>query len=236
VSIGATCDDKNRIVLEVADTGSGISPEVLKHIFEPFFTTKDVEHGTGLGLAICQGIVTSLGGEIHVESALGKGSTFRVILPAANSGPGAAPVVSAKQGALLRGRILVVDDEEAVLRTLKRVLRNHELVCLESAREALELLKRGARFDLILCDVTMPTMTGMAFYEALLAHDPDIARRIVFLSGGAMTADVEDFLRSVPNPCIEKPFEVVRMLETVQQLLASATTFPTVTLAASSSN
>src|SRR5262249_29711589 len=101
-----------RVVLEVRDTGSGMPPEIISRIFDPFFTTKPATLGTGLGLAICHRIVRDLGGEIHVESELGKGSVFRVMLPiakrlAAPTVPVQAPVV-AKQ----RGRILIVDDEE----------------------------------------------------------------------------------------------------------------------------
>ncbi len=107
-----------------------------------------------------------------------------------------------------------MDDEDMVLRAMKRVLADHELVCTESARDALDRIERGERFDLIFADITMPFMTGIEFYETLLSSNRELARRVVFISGGAVTAKVEDFLRSVPNRRIEKPFEVVNLRET----------------------
>jgi two-component system, cell cycle sensor histidine kinase and response regulator CckA len=214
--------DGGHIIVEVSDTGGGMPDDVLTRIFEPFFTTNADGLSTGLGLSVCHGIVSSLGGEIQVESTVGKGSRFRVVLPSASAHP-AATAASAPKREQLRGRILVIDDEKLVLRAIQRILRDHEVVCTESAREALAFIERGERFDLILSDVLMPMMTGIEFYELLLEVNPDLARRVVFISGGAITAKVEDFLRSVPNLRIEKPFEVVNMLETIQQLLAGET-------------
>lgn len=215
--------DNGHIVVEVSDTGCGIPDDVLPHIFEPFFTTKSDGLSAGLGLSICHGIVHSLGGEIQVESTVGMGSRFRVILPSGSAQP-AATAASAPRREKLRGRILVIDDEKMVLRAIQRILRDHEVVGTESAREALAFIERGESFDLILSDVMMPMMTGIEFYETLLEVNPDLARRVVFISGGAITATIEDFLRSVPNPRIDKPFEVANLLETVQQLLAGETT------------
>jgi CheY-like chemotaxis protein/two-component sensor histidine kinase len=220
VSIVARGSEDGHIVLEVSDTGAGIPDDVLPRIFEPFFTTKADGLSAGLGLSICHGIVTSLGGDIQVESTVGTGSRFRVTLPQATVEPTATPIAAAPNPEKLRGRILVIDDEKLVLRAIQRMLRHHDVVCTDDAREALALIERGEPFELILSDVMMPMMTGIEFYETLLEVNPDLARRIVFLSGGAITAKVEDFLRSVPNLRIDKPFEVASMLETIQQLLA----------------
>ncbi len=205
-----------KVAIEVSDTGSGIPPEVLPRIFEPFFTTKAVGTGTGLGLSICHGIVSALGGEIQVESVVGKGSTFRVLLPSADEDSAGGPAQNEKP---VRGRLLVVDDEDMVLRAIARILRDHELVCVDSARSAVAMLEKGEGFDLILSDVVMPDMTGIQLYEDLLARRPELARRMVFLTGGAISPPAEDFLRTVPNLRVEKPFELGQLLETVQRAL-----------------
>ena len=200
------------VVIEVRDSGAGIATEVLRRVFEPFFTTRDVGQGEGLGLAVCHGIVCAAGGRMEVESTPGVGSVFRVVLPSLT--PTAVPIVAtpsprppppAAVATPPRGRLLLVDDDAMLLRSMKRVLRDHDLVCLESAREALALLERGERFDLILSDLMMPDLTGMDFYELLLALDVDQARRVVFITGGAVNAEIADFLAVVPNTWVEKP-------------------------------
>lgn len=200
------------VVIEVRDSGAGITPEVLRRVFEPFFTTRDVGQGEGLGLAVCHGIVCAAGGRMEVESTPGVGSVFRVVLPSLTptampiaATPSPRPPSPAAVATPPRGRLLLVDDDAMLLRSMKRVLRDHDLVCLESAREALALLERGERFDLILSDLMMPDLTGMDFYELLLALDVDQARRVVFITGGAVNAEIADFLAVVPNTWVEKP-------------------------------
>jgi two-component system cell cycle sensor histidine kinase/response regulator CckA len=224
VCVATRADERGRAVIEIRDTGEGMAQAVLKRIFDPFFTTKAVGIGTGLGLSICHGIVNSLGGEIQVESELGRGTTFRVLLPPAVAveeirAAGAVDVLETAKP--LRGRILVIDDEDMLLRAIQRVLEDedHGVICTESAREALSLIKSGQQFDVILSDLMMPTMTGMEFYETLLAQYPDVARRVVFLSGGAITAQVDAFLKSVPNLRIEKPFKIATLREAIQRVL-----------------
>ncbi len=225
VSVTTRTDESLRAVVEIRDTGVGIPDEIRDHIFEPFFTTKPFGGGTGLGLPICSGIITSLGGELHLETRVGQGTTFRVILPPARAVEVAERIVSVPAGPVLagprrRGRILLVDDEDLVLRSIKRVLRDHDVVCMLSAREALALIDGGERFDLVLSDVVMQGMSGIEFYEALRRRHPDMARDLVFLSGGAISAKIEAFLQSVPNLRLDKPVEVADLLATVQRLLA----------------
>ena len=193
----------DRVVLEVRDTGCGMAPEVQARIFEPFFTTKPVGVGTGLGLAICHGIVGSVGGDISCESQVGVGTVFRVSLPAATRAR--TPTAPAAPVAGARGRVLIIDDEPMVLKTMARMLRDHDLTAVASARDALALLRRGERFDVILSDVMMPEMTGMELYEQLLRDAPDVVHQIVFVSGGVLTAKVGAFLASIPNRALAKP-------------------------------
>jgi CheY-like chemotaxis protein len=228
--------DENRITLrtwtsgddvlaEVADTGHGISPENLERIFEPFFTTKRSGVGSGLGLAICRNIVTEFGGDIRVESEVGKGTRFVVRLPAQSMAPGKQPgpaVPESQRKLSKRGRILVVEDEEQIRKVLLRLLEGqHEVVAVGSGREGQALLAKDPTFDLILCDLMMSNMTGMELHAWLLAHAPTLAPRVGFISGGAFTPDASAFLTTVANPRVEKPFDPESLKKLVSDLLAA---------------
>jgi PAS domain S-box-containing protein len=222
VRIRASMKSVGWVEVEISDTGSGIEPQKLRRIFDPFFTTKAPGGGIGLGLSICHGIARSLGGDIEVESAVGEGTKFRVTLPVSVA-PFAEPEVEAPEpdpSAKVRGRILVVDDEPLIRRAIARALAEHELIVPQSATDARELLKQGARFDLILCDLIMPDVTGIELYEWLLEKDPLQARRVAFISGGALSKTSADFLSSVPNLLIEKPFTPVDLRRVVSEALA----------------
>jgi PAS domain S-box-containing protein len=209
------------VIIDVQDTGSGMSAATVSRIFDPFFTTRGSSGGTGLGLAICQGIIVSAGGEISVESTLGVGTTFRVALPGTVA-PRLAPPVTVRPVPVVRARVLVLDDEELVLNSLQRVLsRHHEVVATSSPHAALARIESGERFDVILCDLMMPDMTGPEFYAELLKRVPAEAHRLVFLTGGVVDATVNDFLASIPNHRMDKPFDVRRLLALVQEVATS---------------
>jgi CheY-like chemotaxis protein len=200
-------------------------PEVLSRIFEPFFTTKPVGVGTGLGLSICHSYVQAMGGEIHVQSEPGRGTTFEVLLPAA---PEASRPASAERPQRVvpsrdRGRLLLIDDEPMILSALERVLAaEHDIVALPSAKEALERLRSGERFELILCDVMMPEMTGMELHATLAQEAPALAERMVFLTGGAFTPAAREFLETSRRPWLDKPFEPGPLRARVHALLDAA--------------
>jgi two-component system, cell cycle sensor histidine kinase and response regulator CckA len=224
IRVTTRTDGEGRIVVEVRDTGSGMTPEVRSRLFTPFFTTKAIGVGTGLGLSISQRIVTSLGGTIEVESEFGNGSVFRVTLPPAQ-GESAPEEATARpaEPATRRGRVLVVDDEAALTRLLARVLSGTHAVTVETrARDALERLRSGVEFDVILCDLMMPEMTGMDLHAALQETVPGQAARMVFLTGGAFTPAARAFLDSVPNQRIDKPFEVQALLAVVNSRVRDA--------------
>lgn len=210
-----------QVVVEVRDTGSGIAPEVMGRIFDPFFTTKPVGVGTGLGLSICHGIIAGLGGDIQVESAVGRGSTFRVVLPAPAPAPVHRPPEAPAPVAPVapRGRVLVVDDEPAVGRVLQRMLRGHDVEVATSGRQALERMSRAPAFDAVLCDVMMPDLAGRDVYETVRREYPGLERRFVFVSGGAFTAGAREFLERIPNPLLEKPFDEARVRGAVEELV-----------------
>lgn len=200
---------RERVVIEVRDTGRGIARELLGRVFDPFFTTKPVGEGTGLGLAICHGIVRSLKGDMEVESEPGKGSAFRVLLPAAKTGSQPKKISTPPVGPARPVRVLVVDDEPNLRTSLAQILSiEHEVEALESARMALEKVRAGCRWDVVLCDVMMPDMSGVDLYRALEHEAPELLPRTVFLTGGAFTQRAAEFLAAVPNPRLEKPFEI----------------------------
>ena len=215
------------VVVEIHDNGVGIPAHVRGRIFEPFFTTKPIGVGTGLGLAICHGIVTSLGGTLSVESEPGRGSVFRVDLPAARSTAAATasgrvqpepPLLASPTG---HARILVVDDEPVVCSSLVRLLtREGTVLTVTSAREALKHIQFGQSFDVILCDLMMPGMDAPALYDELIQVAPAQAERMVFMTGGAFTARAREFLARVPNARVDKPFDVAALRALVRAQVA----------------
>ncbi|WP_394844010.1 ATP-binding protein [Pendulispora brunnea] len=212
----ATRCDRDRVIVEVSDTGAGMSPKVRERIFDPFFTTAPTVR-TGLGLFICQQIVQALRGRITVESELGRGSTFRVELPANVSAtlPIARPHTR-------RAHLLIVDDEPLVCSSLQRSLkRDYEVTAVQSARAALDLMAGGTSFDLVLCDLMMPEMSGMDLYEELRRTNPVQCTKLIFFTGGASTAGAREFLERVPNPRLEKPADIARIRELVRERIAS---------------
>jgi CheY-like chemotaxis protein len=208
IRIVTRTDQQGRAVVEIRDTGSGIAPDALPRIFDPFFTTKPIGIGTGLGLSICHRIITSMSGEIQMDSDLGKGTVVRVTLPPSRAEPAQEPKFTEQpQPASRRGRILIVDDEPMIASTIGRVLVEHEVTIATSAREALQQLRQGNPFDVILCDLMMPDMTGMDLHAEVLRVSPEEAQKIIFVTGGGFTPGAREFLDRTPNQRIDKPFD-----------------------------
>ena len=219
VEVTTGTDGAGSVFIDVRDSGSGMSSDVQKRIFEPFFTTKPVGKGTGLGLSICHGIVRAAGGSIEVESTPGVGSRFRVRLPISEVEAKSSTTPRSEQTARLRGRLLVIDDEPQVGTAMRRVLAGHEVVSATSAEEALSKLSEDPAFDLIFCDVAMPERSGQDLYEELVATQPALADRIVFVTGGTFTPQLTEFLQAVPRPCLSKPFGAAELRDHVERLL-----------------
>jgi PAS domain S-box-containing protein len=212
VRITVRADGASNVVIQVSDTGTGMSRAVLERAFEPFFTTKPADSGTGLGLSVCLGIVQGLGGTLTAESDVGRGSTFTVTLPTSEPTTVSAPVPRSS-----RARVLVVDDEPIIARRLADILVEHDVVVVTSGREAITRL-REERFDVVFCDLMMSDVTGMQVFEDLTGRDPTLASRFIFMTAGAYTPSARAFLDRVPNPRLDKPFyedQVRRLLELV---------------------
>ncbi len=222
IRIVTSTDRDGRAVVEIRDTGAGIPPGVLPRIFDPFFTTKPVGMGTGLGLSVCHGIITKLGGDIRVASSVGVGTTFSVILnPSAPRPASVAPAPKPVPAPVKQGHVLVVDDEVMIGTSLKRILsRQHfDVTVCTGGREALTLLASGAEFQLILCDVMMPEVSGIDVYEELARTAPDLAKKIVFMSGGIFTPRAKAFLDQIANHRLDKPIDMPRLIEWMRSTL-----------------
>jgi nitrogen-specific signal transduction histidine kinase/CheY-like chemotaxis protein len=208
-------------VVEIRDTGPGIPPAVLARIFDPFFTTKAVGVGTGLGLAICHNIISGMHGQISVRSEVGKGTTFRIALPASAT---QLPVLPSSASSIelapaTHGRVLVLDDEPGVGLAVRRVLREHDVTVVGTGQAALNRIVAGENFDVILSDLMMPGMSGMEFYAELVRLAPKMASRVVFVTGGAFTPEANAFLDRVANERMEKPFHFKHLRELVRKFV-----------------
>jgi signal transduction histidine kinase/DNA-binding NarL/FixJ family response regulator len=196
--------------IEVRDTGVGMTPEVIQRVFTPFYTTKAAGSGTGLGLAISHRIVSGLGGEILVDSTIGVGTTFRVILPPCRADvvaePSTGPIVLSRPSR--RGRLLVIDDEPMIGAAIRRLfMQEHDVEITTEAAEGLRRIGAGEFFDLVLCDLMMPVVTGMDVFDAIAEQAPAVLPRLVFLTGGAFTPRARNFLERVSNVRLTKPFD-----------------------------
>jgi PAS domain S-box-containing protein len=217
VSTGTAAD--GWAVVEIRDTGVGMSPDVQKRIFDPFFTTKPAGIGTGLGLSICHTLVSAVGGRIEVQSEPGHGTLVRVLLPPAQSVTPKVESVVAAPVSSPRRRILVIDDEEAIGASLRLALRSaHDVVTATSGRDALARLQTEPPVDLVICDMMMPQMTGIDVHDELARTMPHYVSRLVFMTGGAFTPATNAFLEKIPDRVIEKPIEIKDLKAVIERL------------------
>jgi signal transduction histidine kinase len=205
----ATYVADDHVVIEVSDSGHGMSDEVKKRIFEPFYTTKPAGTGTGLGLSFARQVVESFGGRLSVESSPGQGSKFRAHLRIAEptvdvTAP--APMQAAK----IEPRVLVIDDEPMIGSVLSSVLDKFRVDCVTDPKQALLRLE-DRDIDVVMCDLSMPMMSGIELYRELCKRRPDLADRFVLMTGAAADERVEELARTAPITLLPKPFRVVEV-------------------------
>jgi CheY-like chemotaxis protein len=192
----------------------------LRRVFDPFFTTKPVGVGTGLGLSISHRIVSEFGGEIGIESEHQRGTLVWMALETAPlevlvPQPPTYPPPSTRGHS---ARVLIVDDEPAILRALSRVLSGYQVTRALSGKEALAQIEKSGPFDVVFCDVMMPELSGIDVYERAKQICPGQERRIVFITGGAFTEQAAKFIESIDNPKLGKPFDAGEVRALVKAL------------------
>jgi len=214
--------DRDAIVLEINDDGPGIAEELQPKIFDPFFTTKEVGKGTGLGLTVAYAIVQEHGGRIRLASNTGSGASFYVELPVSGTPlqrPAAAPQ-KADFESLIGSTVLVVEDEPALAAAVSEALADAGFV-VDRAGDGEEALQRvsAASYDLIVCDLKMPKVDGIRFYQKLSVSDPDLARRVIFVTGDVAGTEAEKFLQESGCRWLAKPFRLGDLLRTAREIL-----------------
>jgi PAS domain S-box-containing protein len=200
IRVTAGCDDSGRATISIQDTGGGLPVEDLARVFDPFFGRQQESLGSGLGLAISHGLIEKHGGKITVTSEVGRGTTFTIRLPAV-----AVPAPTLP-------RVLVIDDEIQIGRLVSRMLRSKaDVVALTRAKDGLARIS-AEHFDVVLCDLMMPETTGIDLYDELRRTNPELLRRVFFITGGAFTPKAQEFLDSLGSMVIEKPLDRQRLL------------------------
>lgn len=217
-----TRQNANTVEIEICDTGPGIDARHVDRLFEPFVTTKEVGEGTGLGLYVCRSIVEGLHGSIQLTPLDVRGTRAKVQLPVAppteERGVGSGPVPEPPPTENHALRILIIDDEEMLASALARSLKDHTVQTANRGMKALELAA-VTRFDLVLCDLIMPEMSGKEVFEALKAIDPTISGRFVFMTGATITSEARAFAERVNAPVLEKPFSRAELLDVLDRFL-----------------
>jgi signal transduction histidine kinase len=217
--------DADFVAIAVSDTGPGIPPESLERIFDPFFTTKSQALGTGLGLSISREILRRLGGELMVESMYGEGATFICFLPIptpeqlrsawkeTDGIPGNERVAAATS-------VLVVDDDERVLRSYARLLgTKHRLMIAYDGHEAIDMLQSGSMPDVLVVELDLPGEDGRDFLAWLDVNRPDLARRTVLATSGGAGSLYDDFLRTYSGPIVYKPLRGGELLTAIAEVV-----------------
>jgi signal transduction histidine kinase len=213
---------RDAVSVEVADDGPGVPEDVMPRIFDPFFTTKEVGQGTGLGLSVAYAIVEEHGGTIAARSRPEGGAAFVVALPTGDASLQApsrkAPALPDQMGA--GAAVLVVEDEAALASAVADALSDAGFMVEQAAdgAEALALAEERT-YDLVICDLRMPRVDGPAFYRAIAARSPELARRVIFVTGDVVGTDAERFLEESGCPWLAKPFRLADLLRLARGVL-----------------
>ncbi len=212
------------IEVSVEDTGPGMSQEVAAHAFEPFFTTKGAGVGTGLGLSLCAEYVHQHGGEIELDSTENQGTTVIVRIPRRTGlVPSSERLPLSQKARSTRGHVVIIDDEQPLLRAFQRVLAGHHtVVTFERARDAISALRAGLAATAIICDVNMPDLDGPSVHYEIQEFDPELARRMIFCTGGAFSENSRSLLDQTGLLVLSKPVEPSTLLRAIDQMWATS--------------
>jgi two-component system NtrC family sensor kinase len=217
----------NNIRISISDDGPGISPECLKRVFEPFFTTKEVGKGTGLGLSICYGLIEQHGGHLWGESHPGNGTTFHIEIPIASPEESletaekrTAEFAGTRARGLTTKHVMVVDDEPDIRDLLARTLEleRYTVDLAENGQEAWRKLQ-GRPYDCIVMDLKMSGMSGLELFRLMEQSLPELAQKVIFMTGDTMSPDTRAFIASVDNLTMAKPFTMKELQFQILTLL-----------------
>lgn len=220
-----TFSESESLIIKVADHGIGIERAKLGHVFDPLFTTKEVGKGTGLGLYVCKGIIEDVGGSILMESTKGVGTTMTLTLPLTTR-PSSVPKMDFPKEKIVIpnwARIYIVDDEVHVTRAMQRMLREVSTFVENDSLKALAHLKSHHDYDIVICDLMMPHMTGMEIYETLHELGSPMCAKFLFITGGAVATSCEEFLESPNINVLFKPFLPVDLRARIDAILLPGT-------------
>jgi C4-dicarboxylate-specific signal transduction histidine kinase/CheY-like chemotaxis protein len=224
IRISAKTEGK-RIRIEVSDTGCGIDRGALPHVFDPFFTTREESGGTGLGLPMCRSIVEAHGGVLVVQDTSPAGTTIALLLPSGNVNAMAqSDPLDEKPKTANKERLLLIDDDPFICQMMALLLSDRlDVTIANDGRDGLAaILAPGAKWDLVLCDMMMPVMSGAEVYKSLMEHDPKKASEIVFMTAGGNNAEENEFLATLPNVVMRKPFSHTQLYELLDERLVAA--------------
>jgi signal transduction histidine kinase len=215
------------VIVRVIDNGCGIAPENIRRAFDPFFTTKAVGHGTGLGLAISRDLVQKMGGNIALESQLGRGTSVTVTLRRWRDDPGAAQAVEPPRTPTpelisaeptRRLSIIIIEDETALLAPLRRMLADrHDVLTFSNPRDGMHSLVERDPPDVIICDINMPEISGLELYREVTRVKPFLADRFVFLTGGD-SDELAQMIQDAPRRVLEKPVHRHELIAAIDQI------------------
>jgi CheY-like chemotaxis protein len=199
------------VVIEVIDSGAGIPMADRERIFDPFYTTKEIGKGTGLGLFVCRNIVRGFSGDVVVVDAPEGGALFRVTLPRGSSEPVAVAKRRPSLASTVGRHVVLIDDDAIVLRALSAQLSRagFRVTTFDDGAAALQSLASETNVDLIFCDLMMKGMTGMDVGADLTTSAPELARKLVFMTGGAFSAQAQDFVAQNADRTVNKPFDII---------------------------
>jgi CheY-like chemotaxis protein len=218
---------KNDDIIEVSisDDGPGIPEEIRGKIFDPFFTTKEPGKGTGLGLSVSYGIIKEHGGDIDILNTEKNGTTFRIEIPVldkiVSKGDYTYRINKEILNALKNKRVLIVEDEPMIVELLKSVLEEENILVdiASDGKEAIDRIDVNI-YDLIICDIKMPVINGVTFYEVVQKTKPELTSKVIFITGDP-SSETMDFLTRVGNPHIIKPFKIDKFKAQINKMLTT---------------